>query len=306
MDNIRESHNSIFYIADKTKIIEYNLISKRKQIIHTNQYNIHQYYINDKHKIVVCAGLKNNMYWNNQSTSISSTYPYNFLLINDDIYFQSSSSYICSNFKTTNANLNRYIQSSFSGKRLMIYDPEHWYIKDTPNSIEDIDETNQAYILLDFASPYIGFWITNSDVVIKMKHGQNDMYVVYNVETKNTCIVPLFSNIFDAINYLIVQIEQSVQIYDIQTMKLLNTIQFATAIIFYHKQHKIAITQDLNYYQITNKLTLQKVNIGINYYIDMHTCPNQIMDIITSNNIIDIADDILYCELYQALIKYIP
>jgi len=313
MDNISESHNSIFYRADYTKIIEYNLISKRKQIIYTTKrYYIDQYYINNKHKMVAHFG-ENCIYWNNQLISYIPPHfdSCNVLLINNEIYVLYSSGYnmICSNLKTTITTTNLYrLYSSFSGKRLIMYSHKHWYIKNTPNHIEDINKINQSDIIFDFTGVFFCYWITNSDVVIRTwgMNGQKAVFMVYNLETKNALNVPLLSEIFDAINYLIIQFQQSVQIYDIQTMKLLNTIQFVDKIIFYHKRHNIAITQDLNYYQITNKLTLQKVNIQINYYIDMHICPNQIMDIIINNNIIDIPDDILYCELYHALIKYIP
>jgi len=312
MDNIQESRNSIFYIADQTKIIQYNLLSKRKEVIHTNTFRIERYLITDKHKIIVSIGNKI-IYWNNKLIHLDAyrVYHITFLSNNNQVYVYciwGLATLICSNQKIITINEYHQIYGSQCGKRFMVYCKGHWYVKNTPSYIEDNNKTNLCDYFWHCNSCCMCYWIDNSDILIKNYwpnwiDSKGDNYTVYNIETRKKLRVSLNSKLFDGISYLIVQNQQTILIYDIKTMDLLNTIQFPYQIIFYHKQLNIAITQDLDYY-IINKYELQKINLGINYNKDMTICPNQIMDIIIDNNLIDIPNDILYCEFYQLLIEY--
>jgi len=372
MDSIQESGNSIFYIADQTKIIEYNLLSKRKQVIHANTFEIGQYLITNKHKsnptwgdkIVIPCYCRDFIYWNDKQIKIENNYIYRFtfLSLGNEIYIYSqgrNSNNICNQKIIITERSNEHY-SSYCGKRLMIAFKGHWYIKNTPSRIEDLFKINQNNIFFDFTSTYMSYWIDNSNVLIKnyfaeiIPGGMISRYKVYNIETQKWIHVPYESKLFDAVNFLILQIQQTVEIRDIKTMDLISTIHFPKKIIFYHKQLELAITQDLDYYKLRStledttcralrdklrliledttcrtcqtcqtcrvlrdklrsiledkitKFELQKINLGINYNEDMIICPNQIMDVIIENNLIDIPNDILYCELYQLLIQYIP
>jgi len=317
MDDIRELHDSIFYIAEQTKIIQYNLFSKHKQIIHINPKGIFQYYIDDMHQIVISWYPNNIIHWNNKTFRFGGPngpfiWRYNFIWVGNEIYVHGSSDnmYLMCNKQGTITKINKssYFNSSYNGKRLIQYCDGDQYVT-SPSTIKDIYIINKSN--LDYGLCRCD-WIDNSDVLVKKNFASGtgieylEMPDIYNVDTRQRILAPYGSAIFDANNYIIIQNQQTVLIRDIKTMNILNTIEFPHQIIFYHKQLKIAITKNMNYYKITNQYKLQKVDLGINYHHDMTIYPNQLMDIIIDNNLIDIPNDILYCELYQSLIKYIP
>jgi len=248
--------------------------------------------------------------WNNQmiyDDIIINADP-QFVMIGNEIYLPIARCTICCKqgiIKSNNPH-NIYICSSNNGKRLLQRDQRNWYTMENPSSINAVYKISENNMIPCIDGYYYCYWVNNSNILITVRADKyiNSPYYIYNIETRNETFgfVSGKSESFDANNYLIIQKNCDVQIRDIKTMELLRTFHFPHQIIFYHKQLDLAIIQGLAYYKINNKYELEKVTIGINYYQDMFTYPNQIMNVIIDNDLIDIPDDILYRELYQTLI----
>jgi len=321
MQRVQELNNSITYIADENKIIQYNLFTKQKRIIHNAATRISKYRITSYGKFIIC---KPNMLDNKKlyfNTIILDKFSWatkvSFLQMDNQIYvcvfdYYSFVMYDQNGLVPHKYCIDQGISMRLSHNGIYALTSSRRYDAHFISTVKSIYDIGNECSLYHNCLGYYK-WVRNSDLLVHKNHMYNydniydTEYHIYNIKTNKRCDIPNKCQVIDAIDYLIIQCETSIIIYDIHTMVSLKQTKHPDKFIIFHKHLALLVTENFDCYKITPTYELQKVNIGINYINDIIYTTSQtvmtIMEILQSNELYDLPDEIIYCELYKQMLN---
>jgi len=320
MQGFDEWNNSVLYIDDDDddRIIEYNIFTKRKSVIFEGNQYITGYIWSNKEKLVVYNNDCNfyEFAWNGKiiKTHIRFNEMFGFVWFNDLLM-------ICFTYKgagysayTSNGLLyqefgNTTFTVSDSGKKILLRSDKYLQIKEPIMNInklfDDCFYIDGKNISIDHTL-YEYVWIY--DQLIVLTYFNKEDIKIYNVDTmKSLLLFKSYIDIFEAGDYMVIQFDGFIEIYDIRTFTFIRVVMFKDTFVYFHNHLKLLVTCEFEYYVINKLGELCRVNLGNNYVKDTMTCPkyqNHVMDIILLNNVLfhNVPNEILCIELYYQIL----
>jgi len=329
---IKEFGNSIFYINDKHHLIEYNILSK-KCYLHVRYMNslVCDYFIVDGNKIIIRSYYEKIIVTlNNQNINmmhIPLYFPFDgnirFLKTSESVYFNIAGndySYICA----INGNLklmSGFFLPSNDGKKLMYKDGEITYFADTNDVLPNILNNSNSKI----GNRKIMRTLRKKGVTVRKgsfeRFVHNSYHLVFHFRNKKWYIENINNQSEMRINYccrkhcryvdignFLIEIDQGINVYTVDNLKYLRTIQYNSNRISFHNGLRLLLFEDTSgafeYYRLNSYCELENVKLGSNYTIDCKVISIYIMDILMDVGLIfDLLPyEIIYVELYQQMI----
>jgi len=319
MKLLREHNNSIFFVQDGTKLIEYNILSS-KHIIHISVDNdamIYNYYISEMDKIIIIKRDHYEIIWNNKviKTLIqrASYVNINFLKIMKEIY-------ICIYvhfFRTLLYDFSgRYYEFACKVNNTINYDISsfcnsvgHEYGLNYIAPVENIVTVSKSKLRtlinrFDYDHCPSLVFLNGCDHLLYRYVGV--IRYIHNIETcTEKATTKCFNKYFANSTFLFERTKSKMRIYDSASMCLLKTIVCCAKFRIFHKGLNVLVSLDdiIECYALTNQYELTKIKYGCNYIIDMVYIVGKIkhiMDVL--NEAMDLPPEILNIELYQQLL----
>jgi len=132
----------------------------------------------------------------------------------------------------------------------------------------------------------------------------NEMDLVINFDTKVSVLINNCELYVDAGNYLIGVESKYTEIYDVDSLILLKKVNNCFDYMLYNKELNLLISDTFDLYRINSKYDFEKITLGRNYINDRCIYENYIMEIILNNILwFDLLPmEILCTELYRGLL----
>jgi len=333
---IKEYKHFMFFIEShemSDKLIQYNIINKKKHIILISKF-VYNYYIFQSNFIVIFMDYVEQiyLYWDicyhisnfGNKGNESRLYLINNLCFADPLFvenelymiFRSSSDnifniYNYDGFVWKNESY-RWGNISDDGKRIILFNKDNTiYIKYINNFkllfyLPRFDIKLWYFDLISHAQ-----WIHSNYLIGFIKEPNIEKYHIYNLNTNECLVIDILNYnfkkyIIDGYLLIINNINQQVSIYDIGTLKLLFSQNYNLDIVGVNNVLNVLITADLLCFKINDQFQFVKANIGLNYAIDCDMISMRIkylMDIVFK--LVDLPPEILNIELYQQIVLFL-
>jgi len=170
--------------------------------------------------------------------------------------------------------------------------------------LDDNLNVNKTSITYDLAiySTFCVIGSTRLVIVIGL-----DSHII-NIHNLKTMCIKTHSKYFDTNHNIMLHLDsKNIKIYDVTQLTLVAQIEHDYKFIHYHKKLDTLITDSCELFVISVDHKLKRASIGLNYFNDIDVYPNMMMDIVTDPILLFalIPDDIVFCELYQQLLKHV-
>jgi len=309
--NHKEYNNSVYFIhVEQNKLIEYNLLSKKKVIHYITESTVN-YHISKNHKIIIDSSNFNyTIAWNGKLIE-------DYYAVGDHIYFIGN--HVCI-YRTSEKvvsvhnldgkkkylrNINNFVASGnaifFTNRTWYKYNPSvcmeqflniKWPIKRKIIGHSVKDFVKDSYFLI-FGNSY-----------------RNSRKIIYNITTENKRTYPYnvdFHQFFANDILLFHYHNNTLSIYNANDLLWIRSIVCYDQLVMFHKQLGVLVATNFNCYTLNNNYDLNKINLGINYFVDSQYSKNHniTMRIILELNDVLLFDyiphDVTYIVLYQQM-----
>jgi len=327
MDCIKTIGNSIFYIQNQNQVVEYNILSKRKFIRYTSLIGtkICNYHFSNLNKIFIIQDMSGEFrIVRNGCVKRTNVY-------SDRIFakFYENIGVICVfleglyyNYCMINSNACCLMTTeiSYNAKWILLGTSDYICVRKINKNEDFTNAQVRGSINLGLKCEYYlghqfklgAFWVTNSDKLVVYEDRYTGSTAI-NVDNMNVIEVDSMNRseyIEISNNKFISTTKHFVKIYDIDKMQLIKNISIEFKFIDYSITWNALLTDNLDFYAITNELNIKRIRIGQNYVVDSERLSDVnnkikvIMDVILCCDI-ELSEDILNVELYNQIACFI-
>jgi len=315
----KEYQHYIYFIevhSSVEKLIKYNIYSRRKHVVFQSK-SICNYYVFCSDLIIDFYDNKSLRYifWDKHTKSkhyiINCIDTISILFIRNELYIiiiGDGTSRVYGFNGLIKYIPDFWIHTSNDGKRIIRYNPPESYAVLDVDSLDHVfdthfcDYTKKIPISLDWTVRMR--WIQPNLLYFM----QGPCVYLYNPDTNNIYAPEYISYrhkiyVVNGNAFIVCKEECQIYVYNIDTLKLIAIVSTNLKIIGANNHFGILITEGFKYYKFNDVGCFENCNVRYNYVIDrihVYGIVKFVMDIMLE--IIDLPDEILCIELYQAMI----
>jgi len=128
---------------------------------------------------------------------------------------------------------------------------------------------------------------------------------IYNLETGKSCVIPReYPSFYDTTRNIFFYYDYDIlEVYDVKTFCLISEIECKMIIVDYHKKWDVFITNKFELYRVAQSYKLELANIGKNYLSDRQYASSSLMDTIMEDYLLfDLLPvEILCTDMYREI-----